>query len=61
MSGIAIVMLLISIGIVWGGLVASIIFLNRHPPEVEGLLEDPPDLVRDDEERAAQPHPTRDT
>ncbi|MDS1113973.1 methionine/alanine import family NSS transporter small subunit [Gordonia westfalica] len=59
MSGIAIVMLLISIGIVWGGLVASIIFLNRHP-EVEGLLEDP-DLVRDDEERAAQPHPTRDT
>lgn len=59
MSGIAIVMLLISIGIVWGGLVASIIFLNRNP-EVEGLLEDP-DLVRDDEERAAQPHPTRDT
>ncbi|ASR04486.1 methionine/alanine import family NSS transporter small subunit [Gordonia rubripertincta] len=59
MSGIAIVMLLISIGIVWGGLVASVIFLNRHP-EVDGLLEDP-DLVRDDEERAAQPHPSRDT
>ncbi|GAA14070.1 methionine/alanine import family NSS transporter small subunit [Gordonia alkanivorans] len=59
MSGIAIVMLLISIGIVWGGLVASVIFLNRHP-EVDGLLEDP-DLVRDDEERAAQPHPFRDT
>ncbi|GAB85220.1 methionine/alanine import family NSS transporter small subunit [Gordonia rubripertincta] len=59
MSGIAIVMLLISIGIVWGGLVASVIFLNRHP-EVDGLLEDP-DLVRDDEERGAQPHPFRDT
>ncbi|AZZ81280.1 MULTISPECIES: methionine/alanine import family NSS transporter small subunit [Gordonia] len=59
MSGIAIVMLLISIGIVWGGLVASVIFLNRHP-EVDGLHEDP-DLVRDDEERAAQPHPFRDT
>ena len=59
MSGIAIVMLLISIGIVWGGLVASVIFLNRHP-EVDGLREDP-DLVRDDEERAAQPHPFRDT
>lgn len=61
MSGVAIVMLLVSIGIVWGGgLVASIIFLNRRPPEVEDLFEDP-DLVRDDEERAAQPHPFRDT
>ncbi|GAC00787.1 hypothetical protein GONAM_19_01000 [Gordonia namibiensis NBRC 108229] len=59
MSGIAIVMLLISIGIVWGGLVASVIYLNRRP-EVEGLLEDP-DLARDDTERASQPHPTRDT
>ncbi|ATD71892.1 MULTISPECIES: methionine/alanine import family NSS transporter small subunit [Gordonia] len=59
MSGVAIVMLLVSIGIVWGGLVASIIFLNRRP-EVEDLFEDP-DLVRDDEERAAQPHPFRDT
>ncbi|KAF0970140.1 MULTISPECIES: methionine/alanine import family NSS transporter small subunit [Gordonia] len=58
MSGVAIVMLLVSIGIVWGGLVASIIFLNRRS-EVD-LFEDP-DLVRDDEERAAQPHPFRDT
>lgn len=59
MSATAIVMLLVSIGTVWGGLIASIIFL-RLRPEVEDLYEDP-DLVREDEERAAQPHPFRDT
>ncbi|MEO9329839.1 methionine/alanine import family NSS transporter small subunit [Gordonia aurantiaca] len=59
MSATAIVMLLVSIGIVWGGLIASIIFL-RLRPEVGDLIEDP-DLVREDEERAAQPHPFRDT
>ena len=59
MSGIAIVMLIVSITIVWGGLVASIVFLRRWP-EVEDLAEDP-DLVREDADRAARPHPSRDT
>lgn len=59
MSGIAIVMLIVSITIVWGGLVASIVFLRRRP-EVEGLVKDP-DMVREDTDRAARPHPTRDT
>ena len=52
-------MLIVSITIVWGGLVASIVFLRRRP-EVEDLAEDP-DLVREDADRAARPHPSRDT
>ncbi|EON33082.1 hypothetical protein GTC6_08684 [Gordonia terrae C-6] len=59
MSGIAIVMLIVSITIVWGGLVASIVFLRRRP-EVEGLAEDP-EILREDTDRASRPHPSRDT
>jgi hypothetical protein len=33
MSGSAIVMMIIAIGIVWGGLVIAIIQLTRHPDE----------------------------
>ena len=33
MSGGAIIMLLLAIVIVWGGLVASIVALSRHPEQ----------------------------
>jgi hypothetical protein len=33
MSGGAIVMLVVSIMVVWGGLIGGIIFLRRHPDE----------------------------
>ncbi|TQN31376.1 putative methionine/alanine importer small subunit [Haloactinospora alba] len=38
MSTSAIVMMIVAIGIVWGGLAAAIIQLRRHPeqPEPEG-------------------------
>ncbi|WES65614.1 methionine/alanine import family NSS transporter small subunit [Microbacter sp. GSS18] len=31
MSGVAIVFLILAIGVVWGGLVASAMYLRRHP------------------------------
>ena len=33
MTGVAILFLLISVVVVWGGLVASILYLRAHPPD----------------------------
>ncbi|GAA5162091.1 methionine/alanine import family NSS transporter small subunit [Ornithinimicrobium tianjinense] len=60
MTGISIAMMIVAMIIVWGGLIASILFLRRNPEVVGGPHEDP-DLVLDDEQRAHQAHPTRDT
>ena len=60
MSTFAIMMLIIAVTIVWGGLVAAIVFIRRYPDVVDGPFEDP-DLVHEDEVRAGLPHPTRDT
>ncbi|OLT21736.1 putative methionine/alanine importer small subunit [Ornithinimicrobium sp. CNJ-824] len=56
----AIVMMLVAMVVVWGGLVASILYLRSRPEVTDGLHEDP-DLVRDDERREHEPHPFRDT
>lgn len=58
MTATAIIMMLVAIIVVWGGLVASILYL-RSKPEVD-LIEDP-DLVADDDARFHEPHPFRDT
>ncbi|WP_460947337.1 methionine/alanine import family NSS transporter small subunit [Okibacterium endophyticum] len=36
MTPIAITFLIVSIVVVWGGLVASIVHLTRHPDDVQG-------------------------
>ena len=58
MTTTSVIMMIVAILVVWGGLVASILWL-RSRPEVD-LLEDP-DLVRDDETREHLPRPMRDT
>ncbi|WP_132992010.1 methionine/alanine import family NSS transporter small subunit [Gordonia zhaorongruii] len=60
MTTSAIVLLVIAAVIVWGGLVASVIFLNTHPevadlPDVDGAQH------AAGQDRETQPHPTRDT
>ncbi|GAC78085.1 Putative methionine and alanine importer, small subunit [Gordonia malaquae] len=57
MTGTAIVLFLIAIGIVWGGLITSIVFLIRNPEVAD--LPDVDEVA--DAARAAQPHPSRDT
>ena len=56
----AIFMMIVALVLVWGGLIAAILFLRSRPEVVGGPHEDP-DLVRDDDERSHRPHPTRDT
>ncbi|WP_289017311.1 methionine/alanine import family NSS transporter small subunit [uncultured Ornithinimicrobium sp.] len=56
----AIVMMLVAMVVVWGGLVASILYLRNRPEVTDGLYEDP-DLVSDDLRRENEPHPFRDT
>lgn len=60
MTGGAIVFLIIAAVVVWGGLLASIIFLLRNP-EVTDLPDEPAALIVDDATRTAEPHPSRDT
>lgn len=60
MNTAAIVMMLVAMIVVWGGLVASIVFLRNRPEVTDGLHEDP-DLVTDDARRENEPHPFRDT
>lgn len=60
MTASAIALLLVAAFVVWGGLIASITFLTTHP-EVTDLPDEDAALVADDDARAAQPHPTRDT
>lgn len=59
MTGTAVAMMLVAMAVVWGGLVASILFLRSRPQVDESLLEDP-DMVREDTARLQEPHPTRD-
>lgn len=59
MTGTAIAMMIVALLIVWGGLVASILFLRSRPEVSTDLVEDP-DLVADDSARWSQPHPDRD-
>lgn len=59
MTGTAITMMLVALIIVWGGLIASILYLRSRPEVSDELLEDP-DLVADDRARASLPHPDRD-
>ena len=60
MSVSAILLLLVAAIVVWGGLIASIIFLSTHP-EVADLPDELDAMLADDVARAAEPHPTRDT
>lgn len=60
MTATAVVLLLVAAVVVWGGLIASIVFLTTHP-EVADLPDEGAVLTADDIARAAQPHPTRDT
>lgn len=57
MSTTATVMMVVSILLVWGGLVASILFM-RARPQVHSMED--PDLVLDDDARGHLPHPDRD-
>lgn len=60
MDPIAIVMMIIALVLVWGGLIAAIMYLRSRPEVVGGPHEDP-DLVDEDDERSHQAHPFRDT
>lgn len=60
MTGTAITMMIVAMVVVWGGLVASVLYLRSRPEVTDGLYEDP-DLVRDDEERARLDPHLRDT
>ena len=59
MTGTAILMMIVAMIVVWGGLIASILYLRARPEVDNGVLEDP-DMVREDSARLGQPHPTRD-
>lgn len=50
MTATAIVMMLIAIGIVWGGLIAAILFLRREPELQGGPFAD------QDPDHAGPPH-----
>ena len=40
MSGIAIMMMILFIVVIWGGLLVSVLALRRHPDDVAGVLGD---------------------
>lgn len=40
MSGIAIMMMVLFITVIWGGLIASCLSLRRHPDESSGIFGD---------------------
>ena len=40
MNTSAIIMMIISMGFIWGGLVLSILHLMKHPEEADDVLED---------------------
>jgi hypothetical protein len=60
MSTSAVVMMILALTLVWGGLVASILFLRSRPLAHDTPYEDP-DLLADDEAREHLPRPMRDT
>ncbi|MBN9644811.1 methionine/alanine import NSS transporter subunit MetS [Corynebacterium mendelii] len=47
MSGIAIMMMVLFIVIIWGGLLVSILALRRHPDEISGVLGQSEDATDD--------------
>lgn len=47
MSGIAIVMMILFITVIWGGFVATLIHLQRHPDEQSGQFGTNPDAADD--------------
>lgn len=57
MSTTAVVMLVVSVVMVWGGLVASILFMRAHP-QVDAVED--PDLELADDGRDRLPRPSRD-
>ncbi len=57
MSGAAILMMIVAIGLVWGGLVASILFLRARPEVVDGPWVHDPDGAGGP---AAGDHPSSD-
>lgn len=59
MTGNAVTMMLVAMFIVWGGLIASILFLRSRPKVDDSILEDP-DMVREDTARLQEPHPGRE-
>lgn len=60
MTGTAITMMIVAMLVVWGGLIASILFMRSRPEVLDGPYEDP-DLVGDDEARARLDPHIRDT
>lgn len=60
MSTPAVVMMILALTLVWGGLIASILFMRSKPHAYDTPFEDP-DLVINDERREHLPHPMRDT
>lgn len=60
MTTTAIIMMIVAMLVVWGGLIASILFMRSRPEVRDGPYEDP-DLVLDDDARSrVDPH-IRDT
>ena len=45
MTGIAVLIMLLAIVIIWGGLAVSLVSLSKHPDEVSGELGDHPELT----------------
>lgn len=60
MSTPAILMMLLAMVVVWGGLIASVLYLRARPHVTDGP-EERPELLREVEERYRQPRPMRDT
>lgn len=59
MTPIAITMMIGAMLIIWGGLIASILFLRSRPEVRDDHLGDP-DLVRDEQERSDLARPAHD-
>ncbi|ALA67803.1 methionine/alanine import NSS transporter subunit MetS [Corynebacterium lactis] len=47
MSGIAIVMMVLFMLVIWGGLAAALVNLAKNPDEVSGELGDHPELTNE--------------
>lgn len=43
MDPIAIVMMIVMCGLIWGGLLVALLHLNRHPDETAGVLGSEPE------------------
>ena len=55
MNASAIIMMIIAVGIVWGGLVAAILFLRARPTVTDGPWVDDPDEEYIDPEHGEAP------